>query len=141
MATSNVFSGIVTGRTPPGAFSFTTPSAVANAGTLLASELLGGINVSPTAGANAFTLPTGTSLGAALFLFGVAVGDTFEFINISPNIAGSTISGAAGMTLVGLGVTASAGAVAGGSARFLIRCMTVPTDATGAGATFNCYQA
>lgn len=131
MAIANVFSGSINSFFP------TSPSAVASGSALTAANLLGGINVDGT-GAGNVTLPSGASLGAAVF-GRINVGDTFTFTNVSTTAGGSTIAtGGAAWTLVG---SMLAAATVGSAATFRIRCTAVPTDSAGAGATFTIYRA
>lgn len=133
MSTTNVFAGSVRATFP------TTASAVASGSQLTAAQLVGGINVDGTAGGNV-QLPTAASLGAYFFARGgIEIGDSFDFTNITNNgAAASTITTAAGMTIVGSAATA---ATVGTAARFVVRCSAVPTDAAGTGATFSVYRA
>lgn len=82
-----------------------TPGVLNATGTLTAAMIAAGIVTSTTAAAVAATVDTGTVMDAALDM---AIGDSFDWSAIATGANAFTVTAAAGHTLVGSGVVATA---------------------------------
>lgn len=108
------------------------PAAKTTSTTLTAAEILGGLLTGSqgAAGAATYTMPLGTSLGAALPA-DAAVGDSFNFtiVNISTNASEIiTVAGNTGMTAVGnMTIDANSATTAHATASFLVRMTAANT--------------